>query len=217
MSDIESDTLATPHIQTNTQESSHEQVIDEEIIDERGEDGDEEVEEEGEEFEVEKILKHRRSGKTIKYLLKWKGYSDSENTWEDEKNLTGAKDLIEEYWQEHRERNTSASRSGSSRNSRTRTSGVSKNKKKRRLVSGSSLKNQDLWRRSKDWEADVKEVITVEWQPDKKTKEVAPHAYLRWHSGETTCHRIHIAYQRCPQKMIKYFEGRIQIVPISNS
>ncbi|KAI0979327.1 hypothetical protein GJ496_002551 [Pomphorhynchus laevis] len=49
-----------------------------------------------EEYIVERIAgKRARKGK-IEYLLKWKGYSDSENTWEPEENLE-CPELIEQF------------------------------------------------------------------------------------------------------------------------
>jgi hypothetical protein len=37
-----------------------------------------------EEYEVEQIRVHRKWGwrKTLQYLIKWKGYPESDNTWE---------------------------------------------------------------------------------------------------------------------------------------
>jgi hypothetical protein len=62
-------------------------------------------EEEGEEtrYEVEAILSQRvqpgiRGGRNItQYLVKWKGYPDSENTWEPEENLDGCQALLAEF------------------------------------------------------------------------------------------------------------------------
>lgn len=57
-----------------------------------------EKEDNNEEYMVEEILGKRisRCGR-VQYLLKWLGYPDSENSWEDEDNLVNCPELVEQY------------------------------------------------------------------------------------------------------------------------
>ena len=56
-----------------------------------------------EEFEVEAIVgaQHFRRWKTLQYLIKWKGYSESDNSWEAAANITNTKDAIVDFYHRH--------------------------------------------------------------------------------------------------------------------
>lgn len=64
---------------------NHEETVDVELDDDQ--------------FLVERLLGKRvrrvRKRKVVQYLVKWKGYSEEENTWADETDIHD--DLIEEY------------------------------------------------------------------------------------------------------------------------
>jgi Chromo (CHRromatin Organisation MOdifier) domain len=48
------------------------------------------------EYEVEAIIVHKRKVHGYNYLIKWKGYATSENSWEPEQNLSNTKKLLTE-------------------------------------------------------------------------------------------------------------------------
>jgi len=50
-------------------------------------------------YEIEKILQSRptRNKKSTKYLVHWKGYTDADRTWVPAKELTHAKELVQEF------------------------------------------------------------------------------------------------------------------------
>ena len=50
-----------------------------------------------EEYEVEAVLGHRGRPSCRTFLIRWKGYSAAEDTWEPERNLGNAQPLIRDY------------------------------------------------------------------------------------------------------------------------
>jgi hypothetical protein len=50
-----------------------------------------------EEFQVEKIIRSEMRGGKLLYYIKWKGYSDAENTWEPESNLVNCPELLQDF------------------------------------------------------------------------------------------------------------------------
>jgi hypothetical protein len=54
-------------------------------------------------YEIEAILMARptHNKKSTQYLIKWKGYPASENSWLPEKELTNAKELLDQFKQKH--------------------------------------------------------------------------------------------------------------------
>ena len=52
---------------------------------------------------MEKILNKRTVREKEKFLVRWKGYTAEEDTWENRENLENAKELVEEFKREHRE------------------------------------------------------------------------------------------------------------------
>ena len=50
-----------------------------------------------EEYEVKEIRGHRRKGQGTQYLVHWKGYDNSEDSWIPQAALENSADLLSEY------------------------------------------------------------------------------------------------------------------------
>jgi hypothetical protein len=55
-----------------------------------------------EEWEVEAIINHRTRRGKAEFLVHWKGYPDSERTWQPVADLGNSKDLLDEYKKKHK-------------------------------------------------------------------------------------------------------------------
>ena len=50
------------------------------------------------EYEVERIMNHRKTKDGYKYFVLWKGYPIEDSTWEPQENLEHSKTILDEYW-----------------------------------------------------------------------------------------------------------------------
>ena len=53
------------------------------------------------EYEVEEILDSRKFRGELKYLVKWKGYDPSHNSWESVENVANAPELVADFHRKH--------------------------------------------------------------------------------------------------------------------
>ena len=54
-----------------------------------------------EEYEVGHIRDIRKMGRTLKALVRWKGYGEGDNTWEPLKNLDHASEALADFYRHH--------------------------------------------------------------------------------------------------------------------
>ncbi|KAK3316079.1 hypothetical protein B0H66DRAFT_560303 [Apodospora peruviana] len=198
------------------------------------EDEDEEVEEgaegdgddeEPEEYVVEKICSHMigDDGEPL-FEVKWEGYEKkSDRTWEPEDNLKeNASVILTEYL---------VSIGGRDKLFEDKASALKSKKRGRPSQGGTpnpsggkrSRRNGDLGATDSDTPVTAKKLV---WKPpagswedhietldaceDEDTHKLM--VYLTWKNGQKTQHETSVIYQRCPQKMLQFYERHVRIV-----
>ncbi|KAK2761755.1 hypothetical protein FQN54_001583 [Arachnomyces sp. PD_36] len=188
---------------------------------ERGADNEDD-EDEGEEedvYVVERVVGHE-FGKNGSLLLqvKWKGYDKPEDqTMEPEENLLeGAKDILEKYYKKQGGRPVKpkpARAAGKKRKSLPEPKAKKETPKKRgkrnENVDDSSdeaqAQNPYSWiPRSKVWDDEVDIVETI-----LRDKDGDLYAYINWRNGKKSKLSIAVCYERCPQKMLQFYERHL--------
>ncbi|KAK6333331.1 hypothetical protein TWF718_011146 [Orbilia javanica] len=163
------------------------------------EEGEDEEEGEEEEYVVEKILGHKYEDGILKYKVKWKGYDKkSDQTWEPEDTLEEVV-ALEEYLLEIGGRPSQTP----GKRSRKSTGGASTPAPKKSRVKQETTKEDEWEPPAGSWEDDVRMIETLERNGGDHI------CYIQWVNGRRSQHPLHVVYQRCPQKMLKFYESHL--------
>ncbi|KAG7505388.1 chromobox protein-like 1-like [Solea senegalensis] len=152
-------------------------------------------EEEEEEYVVEKVLERRVVKGKVEFLLKWKGFSDEDNTWEPEENLD-CPDLIAEFMQKYREKEEK------------------KKESKRKASSDASGDSEERGNKRKKDEGEKARGFGRGLQPERiigATDSSGELMFLmKWkNSDEADLVPAKEANVKCPQVVISFYEERL--------
>ncbi|KAK9395609.1 chromobox protein 1 like [Crotalus adamanteus] len=155
------------------------------------------LEEEEEEYVVEKVLDRRVVKGKVEYLLKWKGFSDEDNTWEPEENLD-CPDLIAEFLQSQKTAHESDKSEGS----------------KRKTDSDSEDRGEESRPKKKREEAEKPRGFARGFEPERiigATDSSGELMFLmKWkNSDEADLVPAKEANIKCPQVVISFYEERL--------
>ncbi|KAF7854596.1 hypothetical protein EAF04_010405 [Stromatinia cepivora] len=180
---------------------------------------------EEDEFVVEKILKHAIDEEgVLRFQVKWEGYDKkSELTWEPERNLETAQDilnaylesvggkehLMDQFWEkkaEAAEKKQGKKRGRPSTGAATPQTNGKKSRKNGHPSSSTppaSLDSKQFRPPTGSWEDDV---VTIEAMEGPNAEVIV---YLTWKGGAKSQHPLHQVYKRCPQKMLSFYERHL--------
>ncbi|RYP75827.1 hypothetical protein DL771_002091 [Monosporascus sp. 5C6A] len=187
------------------------------------EDEDDEDMEEGE-YIVEKILSHIVDPDgTVRYEVKWEGYEKkSDRTWETTDNLReNASEVLEEYLRsvggEQKIIEEAKTAMKTKKRGRPSSSATPANSTKKRR-NGSHPASSTPPASGRPWKPPVgsweEEIESIDACHDENTGKLI--VYLTWKNGQKTQHDTKVIYQRCPQKMLQFYERHVKIVKSSS-
>lgn len=153
-----------------------------------------------EEFTVEKILDKRVRNGRVEYFLKWKGYPDSENTWEPHSNLD-CPELIQEFEDNRKKREEKKRTAGAKAN------GAAEEPKKKKAKSASEVRQpseEETQPRGFDRGLEPERIIGA-------TDSSGELMFLiKWkNSDEADLVPSRLANVKCPQVVIQFYEERL--------
>ncbi|CAL1589287.1 unnamed protein product [Knipowitschia caucasica] len=153
------------------------------------------AEEEEEEYVVEKVLDRRVHKGRVEFLLKWKGFSNEDNTWEPQDNLD-CPDLIAEYMDKHHKEKEEKKKEG-----------------KRKSAAGSGDADERASKKKKD-EGEKARGFGRGLQPERiigATDSSGELMFLmKWkNSDEADLVPAKEANVKCPQVVISFYEERL--------
>ncbi|KAJ9640303.1 hypothetical protein H2201_006927 [Coniosporium apollinis] len=203
---------------------------DEEVEEENGDAEENGADDEDAEdtYVVEKIMSHRFENGTVMYEIKWLGYEKkADRTWEPESNLEGAQESLKAYFKQiggrpqvpsAKDKKRKISEAASSTPTGSGTTG--RGRKKAKSEEGSGLEAAEdsastkgkakEWQPPKgSWEEEVMQIDTVEEPTNPKTGKKERVGYVIWNDGKKTQHPLRVINQKCPQKMLAYYEQHL--------
>lgn len=185
------------------------------------EDNDEDMEED--EYIVEKIISHIVDpDNTVRYEVKWEGYEKAgDRTWETTDNLReNASEVLEEYLRgvggEEKIIQEAKTAIKTKKRGRPSSTAPTNGSKKRRNDSHPASATPPISARA--WKPPVgsweEEIESIDACHDEHTGKLT--VYLTWKNGHKTQHDTKVIYQRCPQKMLQFYERHVKIVKTSS-
>ncbi|KAL2912563.1 hypothetical protein HK105_207962 [Polyrhizophydium stewartii] len=178
--------------------------------------------EDDQEFEVEAIVNYRKFKGRHQYLIKWQGFPDKDNTWEDiakgatkaaaaaAKNANGkpaARDLDRSSSTANGNRHRQASQSQSASGKTSEPQADSDDEGSADAVEAfESVVSKELLALD-SWEDLVESIHTVE--ADSQNKSLL-RVYVRWKDGMRSAHTSDVTNAKCPQQMIRFYESHLK-------